>query len=109
MSKVHHQKLAEHMEVEDTPATDQDKRNGLTVNEHFEETQKLMNSLTTGTDIIGAVENGITCNVCLVKVEKSTFGGHLGAHVEAARLQLTYLGQVLDKTAESVKAMQNAE
>ena len=81
-------------------------RNGLTVNEHFEETQKLMNSLTTGTEIIGRVEDGVPCGVCLLKVERNTYGEHLGAHVEAAKLQFAYLGEMLERTAESVRNLE---
>ena len=64
-----------------------------------------MTSLASGTEVAGQVEGGVMCGVCLLQVEKAAYGGHLGAHVEAAKLQYAYLGEVLERTAASVRSL----
>jgi hypothetical protein len=63
----------------------------------------MMTSLASGTEVVGEVEDGVVCGVCLLKVEKNAYAGHLAAHVEAAKLQYAYLGEVLERTAASVR------
>lgn len=65
----------------------------------------MMTSLASGTEVVGQVEEGVVCGVCMLQVERTAYGGHLGAHVEAAKLQYAYLGEVLDRTAASVRSL----
>lgn len=69
----------------------------------LEATKRMMTSLASGTEVVGEVEDGVMCGVCLLKVEKNAYAGHLAAHVEAAKLQYAYLGEVLERTAASVR------
>ena len=68
-------------------------------------TKRLMTTLASGTEVLGHVQDAVTCGVCSLQVEKTAYGGHLSAHVEAVKLQYAYLGEVLERTAASVRSL----
>lgn len=71
--------------------------------DRLEAAKRMMTCLASGTEVVGEVEEGVGCGVCMLKVERTAYPAHLAAHVEAAKLQYAYLGEVLERTAESVR------